>query len=111
MPTITDGNTYVSKNPHSDVTIPQAPDAELAVLGALLLDQSISESTRARLKPSQFFVQSSRKIYEALLALDARGVKFDPVQLAEELRKAGVIDDVGGFAYVATLTDRAIRSD
>jgi replicative DNA helicase len=94
-----------------DIKIPQAPDAELAILGALLLNGAIPESVRQRLKPSQFFVRSNRKMYEAELALDARGVALDPVQLCEELRKAGEIDEIGGYAYVSTLTDRAIRGD
>lgn len=91
--------------------IPQAPDAELATLGGLLLDGSIPKSTRAQLQPPQFFVKSNRQMYEALLALDERGVRLDPVVLTEELRRMGVLDDVGGGAYVATLTDRAIRGD
>src|SRR5262245_29388739 len=55
---------------NSEVEIPQAPDAELAILGGVLLEQSVPPSVRARLRPEQFFVKSSRKIYEAELALD-----------------------------------------
>src|SRR5262249_26204633 len=96
---------------NTEVKIPQAPDAELAILGGLLLEQSVPQSARARLSPAQFFVPSSRKIYQALLELDERRVKLDPVVTAEELRKMGRLEEVGGFAYIATLTDRAIRGD
>jgi replicative DNA helicase len=91
--------------------IPQAPDSERAVLGGLLLNQSVPPATRERLTPAQIFLDSNRKIYEAMLGLDARGVILDPVQIAEELRSRGQLEEVGGLAYVSLLTDYAVRSE
>src|SRR5262249_28482685 len=87
--------------------IPQAPDAELAIIGALLLNKSVPETVRQRLQPEHFFTPSGRKMYEAVLDLDT----LDPVQLTEKLRSRGDLDLVGGWSFVATLTDRAIRAD
>lgn len=90
--------------------IPQAPDSERAILGSLLLDGNAIR-VRDRLAPTQIFKPSNRLIFTAMLALDARGVPLDPVQLTEELRAAGKLDSVGGVAYLASLTDGAIRAD
>ncbi|MGE0128069.1 MAG: AAA family ATPase [Blastocatellales bacterium] len=91
--------------------IPHAPDAERAVIGALLLNQSVPEHIRQRLKPGHLFTPANRKIYEVLLALDGRGVKLDPVQVAEELRARGELDAVGSYAYIAASFDGAVRGD
>src|SRR5262249_45193424 len=98
-------------NMSTDVQIPQAPDAELAVLGTLMLDGRVPESVRERLKPAQFFVTSNRKIYEAELALDARGTRLDPVQVTEELRKLGALDEIGNYIDIDALMLRAVRSE
>jgi hypothetical protein len=95
----------------SEVKIPQAPDAEAAVLGGSLLDGRVSESVRRRLEPSMFFVYSNRRIFEAMLRLDARRVKLDPVVIAEELRQMGALDAVGGCSYISALMDRGIHGD
>ncbi len=92
-------------------TIPHAPDSERAIIGALLLDNSLIRVARDRLKPGYFYLRSNRFAFEAALALDARGIATDPVQLGEELRQRGTLDAVGGMAHVALFTDYAVRSD
>ena len=58
---------------------------------------------------AQFFAQHSKLIDEiginALLALSDRGEPLDKVSLAEELRARGMLDKVGGLAYLSTLMD------
>lgn len=82
--------------------IPQSPDSERAVIGAMLLDPSLVAKVRERLRPSHFFCDSHREPYEAALALDERGVKLDPLQLIEELRRRGTLDTIGGPAFIAS---------
>src|SRR5262245_39786748 len=76
--------------------IPQAPDSERAILSWLLLDSegSLIVKARERLKPSQIFTWSHREIYQSLLALDERNLAIDPIQLTEELRARGTLDQV-----------------
>lgn len=81
--------------------IPQAPDSERAIIGALLIDQTQIAKVPERLKPSQFYLNSHREPYEALLALNERGVTVDPLQLNEELRRRGTLDIIGGPAFIA----------
>src|SRR5262249_35570613 len=92
---------------HAD-QMPIAPDAELALMGGILLDGSISDRARG-LKPEHIFSPTARKIYKAFLAIDERGGEFNPITLTEKLRARGDLDYIGGQAFIATLTDRAIR--
>lgn len=94
-----------------EIKIPQAPDAEKAVVGICMLEGRVSESVRARLRPEAFFAPSNRKIYEAELALDEGGVKLDPIQVTEQLRKMGALDQIGGYVDIDALMLRAVRGE
>ena len=100
-----------NRHTEPEVVIPQAPDAELAILGGLLLDGRISEAAQKRLTPEMFFRYSNRKIFEAMLRLDARDVRLDPVVIAEELRQMGALDEVGGGKYISALMEYGIHGD
>lgn len=90
-------------------TIPFAPDAERAVLGAILLDQALPADSG--LDKSLFYAQSNREIFEAIqeLGKDPEGV-IDPVQISEKLRQSGRLNSIG-MPYIASLTDGAIRAN
>src|SRR5262245_46456054 len=105
---------HTENDPHSQVEqIPQAPEAERAILSILLVDQALFDVTRRRLRPEHFFVRSNRKMYEALFALADRGISFDPVQLIEQLRQSGELDYIGGGpgAVSVLFETGAVRSD
>lgn len=92
----------LSENPNNDQEkIPQAPESERAIIGGLLLSPTQIPDVRARLAPAQFYLESHREPYEALLALYDRGVPIDPIHLVEELRARGSLDRIGGQAYVS----------
>jgi hypothetical protein len=91
---------------NSQDTIPFAPDAERAVLGSIILDQKPPDDGLP--DKSLFYAQSNRNIIDAMQALDKKGLPIDAIQLLEELRQAGCMDQTLG-GYVATLTDGAIR--
>ena len=50
-----------------------------------------------------FYHTANRRVYAALLALTERGLPVDEVTVAEELKRRGQFEDVGGYAYVAGL--------
>jgi len=89
----------------SDLPLPHNLEAERAVLGAALLDPAALHEAMAVLRPTSFYRQAHQRIYEALLAVQARGVSPDFIVLREELTRLGQIDEVGGPAYVASLVD------
>lgn len=85
--------------PHND-------EAEQATLGAVLLDENAVTTVIEYLRPDDFYSNANRRIFEAILSLFDRGVKkFDIITLAGELRQTGLLDQAGGPAYVASLTN------
>ena len=79
-------------------------DAEIATIGAVLIDpealSSIIEIVRAR----DFYKVAHQRIYETLLSLSNKGQSIDLITLAEELRARGTLEQCGGAAYISRLT-------
>jgi len=83
---------------------PQSIDAEMAVLGSMLLDRdAISEAVEI-LDSSYFYKEAHRKIYDSILKLFDENKGVDIVTLIEELKKIGALDEVGGPSYIAMLS-------
>jgi replicative DNA helicase len=89
---------------------PHNLDAERAVLGAILVHGPARHVAFAHVQPSDFFRDAHRKIFAAMLVLSERGVEPDLITLREELSAWGLIEDVGGPAYVSSLADGVPRS-
>jgi replicative DNA helicase len=85
--------------------IPHDSEAERAVLAAMLLDQDALRSVERLVSPQDFYDPSHAMIFEAMRALDARGVPIDLVTLCTELRHRERLQTVGGVQYIGELTD------
>ncbi|GMU85959.1 MAG: replicative DNA helicase [Ignavibacteriales bacterium] len=83
---------------------PSAVDVEQKVLGALLLDQEAVSKVLGILTPESFFSEANRLIYEAVYELFSQTQPADGVMVIEQLKKSGKIDQAGGVAYIAQLT-------
>lgn len=88
--------------------IPQAPEAERAVLGAIISNPDHYNSIQANvnLESIHFFSQAHRKIFEVMIKLDSEGVPMDVVTVIDALRKSGSGDSVNS-TYVIELTESA----
>lgn len=83
---------------------PQALEVERAVLGAMFIDNAaISRVIEVLGDETAFYHTANRRVYAAVLALTERGMPVDEVTVAEELKRRGQFEDVGGYAYVASL--------
>ncbi len=82
---------------------PQSVEAEEALLGALLIDPTAVALARDRLQPSDFYREKNGWLYEALLAVDARGAAPDLVTLCEELERRDRLHEIGGREYLTAL--------
>src|SRR5690606_31586029 len=82
-----------------------ATEAEIAVLGACLIDPEAILIARRLLTVEAFAVARHRLIYKAMLRLADAGQPIDPVTLSEHLKARGELDDAGGMAYIAELLD------
>ncbi len=84
---------------------PQNIEAELSVLGAMLLDQEAVNTATEVLKPEDFYQDSHKHVFEAILDLGEMGQPVDLVTVAEVLRTKGNLEKVGGIGFIASLTD------
>ncbi len=85
---------------------PQALEAEMSVLGAMLLEKEAIGKATEILDSSCFYRDSHRKIFEALCALYERNESADLITITEELRKRGHLDSVGGASFLPRLLDQ-----
>ncbi len=88
-----------------DKVPPHNKDAEQAVLGALLLEWGAMSDVVTVLKPDRFYSFQNQMIYSAMLSLFKQNVRGDTLTIINELTKLGKIDQAGGAAYIASLTD------
>ena len=78
---------------------PHNLEAEESLLGAMMLSrEALTAAVEAHLEPADFYKPAHGVIFAAGLALHTRGEPVDPVTIAEELRRAGQLDDLGGRA-------------
>lgn len=104
---------HAAPNPNltsSFVTKPHAAppfnlDAEQSTLGAMLMQQTIIGDVVEVLQPIDFYNALTRRIYMAILAVDASGSAVDIVTVAEYLRRKDQLEDSGGLAYLAALIE------
>jgi replicative DNA helicase len=85
--------------------LPQNLDAERSVLGAILLDSSALSFVVPILRQEDFFPDTHRRVYRAMLELYERSAEIDTLTLKEELDRNGGIEKAGGSAYLAALVD------
>ena len=83
---------------------PQAVDIEEQILGAMLLEKEAISKVIEVLDEEAFHSERNRKIYQALLTLFERSEPADSITVAEELRRRGTLEAVGGEAYLVELT-------
>ena len=92
-------NTAIDKIP------PQNLEAEMAVLGAMLLDENAISSAVESLEADSFYNDSHRKIFSAILNLYQVNKAVDLITLADELKKTGELDSVGGVSALTALAN------
>jgi len=77
--------------------------AERAVLGAIVTDNTVLTEVAEIIVSDDFSNPAHAQIYGAMLGLDGRQEKIDPLTLAEELKRRGQLATVGGPTYLAQL--------
>ncbi|NLP45108.1 MAG: replicative DNA helicase, partial [Peptococcaceae bacterium] len=82
---------------------PHNLEAEQAVLGALMLDPQRASSVFEILQPEDFYRDSYKTLFLAIRDIFERGDPVDLVTVAEELNRAGRLENVGGIAVISEL--------
>lgn len=82
---------------------PQALEAEMAVLGSMLIEREAAEKALDALHENDFYLDAHKRVFKAVFALFNAGQAVDLVTVSEELRKKGDLDAVGGGAFLTEL--------
>src|SRR4029453_196693 len=91
-------------------TLPHNLEAERSVLGAILVHNDAFNMAAQVIDSGDFYRDAHRRIFDKMVHLNERNQAIDFVTLKEELARAGEIDEVGGPAYVASLSDGVPRA-
>ncbi len=86
-------------------TLPNCADSERAILGMILLEPEAWYEAATAIKPSDFSLDSHRRIFLRMGELLEAGRNLDELILQGELRKYGELDSIGGAAYLSSLTE------
>ena len=85
---------------------PQAVDVEEQVIGAMLLEKEAIPKVIEVLDDGAFHSEKNKRIFQAIIALFERSEPADSITVAEELRRRGQLENIGGEAYLVELTMR-----
>lgn len=88
-----------------DTIPPHNDEAERATLGAMLLNWGSVSAIATLLRAEHFYTQQNQVIFRAMMRLFSKGETCDTLSLVEELSKNGQLEQSGGAAYIASLTD------
>lgn len=84
---------------------PQNTEAEQSILGGILLDNQALNAVLELLGTKDFYSESHRRIFAAIIELSERNEPADLITLTNILKSKKHLDGVGGMAYLASLVD------
>ena len=84
--------------------LPHSADAERAILGAIILDNSLVNQAVELLRAEDFYIRANQFVFRSMIALSERGSEINPILLGEELRREGVLEQTGGITFISELT-------
>ena len=84
---------------------PQNIDAEMAILGAMLLNEEAISVASEMLTQDSFYKDSHRRIFDAIMTLFEANKAVDLITLSDELKNRGILDGIGGASYLTGLVN------
>ena len=84
---------------------PQDLEAEISVLGSLMLDHEAIFRVADVLAAHDFYKPAHREIYEAITDLFVKREPVDVLSVTSRLREKNKLEDIGGSSYLATLVN------
>lgn len=89
---------------------PHNAEAEQTVLASALLDHTAVEKIINLLNVEDFYYEANKEIFESIRNVNMQNIPVDALTVTEELKKREKLDYVGGFKYLARLTENIITS-
>jgi replicative DNA helicase len=84
---------------------PQSLDAEMSLLGAVLIDEEVIADASEQVRANDFYDKRHQLIFAAMMRLYEKHKPVDLLTLTEELKKKDELDTVGGSTYLTELTN------
>jgi len=84
---------------------PNSNEAELCVLGAILIDNDVILNVSDFLRPEHFYNESHEKVFQAMMSLYEDRMPIDIVTVAEKLKEMDLLKKVGGKSFLAKLAN------
>lgn len=76
--------------------LPQDPAAETAVIGSMMLDAKCVFKVLQHVSAGDFYKEANQKLFKTIIELHDQKKPIDPVVMADELKRAGDFEVVGG---------------
>jgi replicative DNA helicase len=84
---------------------PQSLDAEMSLLGAVLIDEEVLADVSEIVRSHDFYDKRHQIIFAAMIRLYERHKPVDLLTLTEELKKKSELEAIGGSAFLTELTN------
>ncbi|MCA9196060.1 MAG: replicative DNA helicase [Planctomycetales bacterium] len=78
-------------------------EAEMAVLGSILLRPDVCDEVVMILRPDDFYDEAHKILFTQMLKMHDAGKKIDVTLLVDEMKRSGDIDRIGGLSYLAEI--------
>lgn len=89
---------------------PQAKDAEIAILGALMIESGAIDKVADILTTESFYVTAHQKIYAAIIDLQKKHKPIDLVTVSEQLKVNNDLELIGGPYELVKLTNAIVST-
>ncbi|MCX6572545.1 MAG: replicative DNA helicase [Candidatus Aminicenantes bacterium] len=91
-------------------TPPHSLEAERTVLGGILVKNQNLNVVLSTISPEDLYRDAHRLILERIIGLIDRGLPVDLLTLTEDAQRAGILEEIGGASYLASLLDGVPRN-
>lgn len=88
-----------------DKVPPQNIEAEMAVLGSMLIDENAVALAIEMLDKDCFYKDIHKKIFEVILNLYNANKAIDVITVSDELKRLGILEEIGGVATLVELAN------
>ena len=101
------GPRLVPKPPTTNELLDRQPpadmDAEVGVLGSILIMPEAIDEVALLLRSEDFYGDANQRLYRQLTEMHDAGMKIDITLLSDRLRATGDFEEIGGAAYLGRL--------
>jgi replicative DNA helicase len=89
---------------------PQNIEAEMGVLGSLIIDPQAFDQVADLLKAQDFYRDANRTIYGVITSLASRRIPADFLTISDELERREQLEEIGGPGYITALINQVPTS-